>query len=535
MIIADLIRRSLRDFASNTAISNGVRAFSYAEVGDRSHRLVNALRARGFELDDRIATLGANDVTTLEWMLGLALGGFNRVALHAMNSSQTHREMIAAAGARVLIVDGVYYDKIKGDSALLEALDLVIVRDSVSRDDRSSADDHDDSGFVDYETMLAESDATDAHVDVTPDTLLHLAYSSGSGGSPRASMHSHSSWVSVTLDNAALLPRVTSDDIYLAAAPLTHAASTVVYLLLSRGAGIRVMPHFEPGEALAIIEQERCSIAFMVPTMLQMLASHPDVATRDLSSIRALMYAGAPISVETARKAQVAFGTVLFQSYGQSECLPATCLTPEDHARGVAGDESILRSAGRACLNADVRIANENGAPLGVGEIGEILVSTAGRMLGIYGDPEQTARRITADGFVRSSDIGYIDERGLLFVVDRKDDMIISGGFNIWPAEIENALLRHPDVIDVVAVGVPHPRWGETPHAVVVLAPGAAAEAADLIAFCSAQIGSMKKPTELVVTSDALPRNELGKRSRRLIKDLYWPSTTPLERQVSGA
>ena len=523
MIIADLVRRAFAQYGPNTVISDGTDALTYADLADRSHRLVNALLARGMRSGDRVATLGANDITSLELMTGLALGGYVRVALHAMNSGPVQRDMLESSGARVLVTDAAYYEKYANDIQAAKCLDAVIVRGGRT------------PGVLDYDDVLAAADPGDAHVPVSGDTLLHLAYSSGASGRPTASMHTHGSWMSVTLDNAAMLPRVSSDDVYLAAAPLTHAASTVLYLLLSRGAGIRTMAHFDAREALAIIERDRCTMTFMVPTMLQLLATHPDVGTFDLSSLRAIMYAGAPISVGTARAAQQAFGKVLFQSYGQSECLPATCLTPEDHELGVTTDESILRSAGRACVNASIRIVNEHGEALPAGEIGEILVSTAGRMRGIYGDERTTAERITADGFVHSNDIGYLDARGLLYVVDRKNDMIISGGFNIWPAEIENALLKHPDVLDAVAVGLPHPRWGETPHAVVVVGDKSAVTETDLVELCKARIGSMKKPASVILSHTPLPRNELGKLSRRVVRETYWPGLVSHDRQVTGA
>ncbi|MGO4806132.1 class I adenylate-forming enzyme family protein [Arthrobacter sp. 2MCAF15] len=523
MIIAELIRRALSQHRDRTVITDGTTALSYADLAARSYRLVNALRSRGIVAGDRVATLGANDVTSLELMVGLALGGYVRVALHAMNSGSVHKDMLEAAGARALIVDSTYQAKCAADLASVESLDYIIVRNGA------------DGSGLDYEQVLGAADPQDALVPVTQDSLLHLAYSSGASGRPTASMHTHGSWMHVTLDNAGMLPRVSAEDVYLAAAPLTHAASTVLYLLLARGASIRIMDRFDAQEALAIIERERCTITFMVPTMLQLLATQPNVAAFDLSTLRTIMYAGAPISVATARAAQQVFGKVLFQSYGQSECLPATCLTPEDHEIGVTSDESILRSAGRPCLSAIIRIVNDRGEVLPAGEVGEILVSTAGRMLGVYGDPEATAARITTDGFVHSNDIGYLDERGLLFVVDRKNDMIISGGFNIWPAEIENALLKHPEVRDAVVVGLPHPKWGETPNAVVVVDDPSTVTESELVALCKERIGSMKKPASVIVIREPLPRNELGKLSRRLVREIYWPELATAGPRAGGA
>lgn len=527
MIIADLVRHSMAAHASRTAIVDGEDRRTYAQVWDRAVRLVNALRSHGIQKGDRVATLGQNHICTLEEMAGLAVGGYVRTALHGMNSAEAHRQMLESSGARALITHAEMYAKFADVFAALPGLETVIVHDLPAGQGTGNV--------LDYETLLGAASPEDARVPVGPDDLVHLAYSSGSTGTPRASMHSHESWMHVSVNNAAMLPRLTAEDVYLAAAPLTHAASTVVYALMHRGASIQVMEHFDAATALELMEQKRCTITVVVPTMLQLMATHPDALSRDLGSMRCIFYAGAPISVETARKAQQVFGNILFQSYGQSECLPATCLTPEDHAEGASRDASILRSAGRPCLTTTLRIVDETGAEVSAGEVGEILVKTDGRMRGIYNDDALTSSRITEDGFVRTKDLGYLDARGYLFVVDRKDDMIISGGFNIWPAEIENVLTGHPAVAEAVVVGVPHPKWGETPHAVVVLRDGAEVAEDELVELCREQIGSMKKPTAIALRREALPRNELGKLQRRQLREEYWPQTRAAERLISGA
>jgi acyl-CoA synthetase (AMP-forming)/AMP-acid ligase II len=522
MIIADLVRRSCQMHSTNVAVTDATSYLTYGEVWERSVRLVNALRSLGVMPGDRVATLGANAVTTLEEITGLALGGYVRTALHGMNGSETHAYMLDHVGARALIVQADYYEKFHEFFEAAPSLEHVIVHSAPA-------------GALDYEQLLKSASPDDPHVPVSGDDIIHLAFSSGSTGKPKASTHTHASWMHVTTDHLLMLPRLRSSDVYLAAAPLTHAASVVLFGLLARGSRIQILPAFDPGQALRLIEQERCSLTVMVPTMLQMLVTHPDAASRDLSSLRAVLYAGAPISVATARAAHAALGDVLFQTYGQSECLPATILTPEDHAEGVRENAALLRSAGRPCLNATVRILDVDGHDAGAGEIGEIVIHTPGRMREIFNDPELTAARVTADGFVRTKDKGYLDASGYLFVVDRIDDMIISGGFNIWPAEIENVLAEHPAVEEVLVVGVPHAKWGETPHAVVTLRAGAAATEQDLIEFCRYRLGSMKKPTAVVLRTEPLPRNAVGKISRRDIRALYWPGLLDADRNISGA
>ncbi|MDQ1710157.1 MAG: hypothetical protein QOG49_1542 [Frankiaceae bacterium] len=364
MIIADLVRRSCQIHSSNVAISDPTGSLTYAEVWERSVRLVNALRSLGVVPGDRVATLGANAVTTLEEMTGLAVGGYARTALHGMNSGETHAYMLEHVGARALIVQADHYRKFGEFFAAVPGLEHVIVHSA-------------SAGELDYEQLLKAASPDDAHVPVSGDDIIHLAFSSGSTGKPKAATHTHDTWMNVTRDHISMLPRLREDDVYLAAAPLTHAASVVLYGLLARGSRIQIMPSFDAAEALRLIEQERCSLTVMVPTMLQMLVTHPDVQTRDLSSLRAVLYAGAPISVATARAAHAALGDVLFQTYGQSECLPATILTPEDHAVGVRENAALLRSAGRACLNSSVRVLDAEGRDVGVGAVGEIVIRRA--------------------------------------------------------------------------------------------------------------------------------------------------------------
>jgi acyl-CoA synthetase (AMP-forming)/AMP-acid ligase II len=287
MIIAELIRRSCAQHAAHVAVKHREQTQSYAQLWDRSVRLVNGLRGLGLEPGDRVATLAPNSLTTLEAMTGLALGGYVRTALHGMNAADAHAYMLANAGAKALITTAELHRQFAATFERVPGLEHVIVQDAPD-------------GALDYEALLAAAGPADPRVPVNGASLLHLAYSSGSSGRPKASIHSHQSWMHVTTDHALMLPRLTGEDSYLAAAPLTHAASTVIYALLARGARVVVMDHFDAGLALELIERERCTVTVMVPTMLQMIVNHPAANSFDLSSLRAVLYAGAPISPATA-------------------------------------------------------------------------------------------------------------------------------------------------------------------------------------------------------------------------------------------
>jgi acyl-CoA synthetase (AMP-forming)/AMP-acid ligase II len=275
------------------------------------------------------------------------------------------------------------------------------------------------------------------------------------------------------------------------------------------------MPAFDPARFIDIVQQERCTITLLVPTMIQMIMALPQALTADLSSLRAVFYGAAPISERTLADGRAVWGDIMYQMYGQSEAVPLTVLTPQDHAGG------RLRSAGRPTPNTVIRIVDPHGDDLPPGRVGEIAARTPTAMAAIWRDEKATRERLLADGSVLTRDVGYLDDDGFLHLADRKEDMIISGGFNIWPAELENALASHPAVAEVAVVGVPHDKWGETPKAVVVLRTGHHADEQELIDWSRHKVGAVKRVTSVEFT-DALPKSAVGKVLRREVKRRFW-------------
>lgn len=329
-----------------------------------------------------------------------------------------------------------------------------------------------------------------------------------------------------------MTPQIDERDSYLAAGPLTHAAVILLWPMLQVGGRIVVMEAFEPGLALELIEQQRITFTLMVPTMIQALVAHPDATGRDLRSLRCLNYAASPISEATMTRAVDVLGPVLFQMYGQSEAVPATMLLPHQHCpHGSERERRWMRSVGRPTPNTRITIVDEQGDPLPPGEIGEVAVRTPGQMSGLWNDREGTAARLNKDGSVLTRDMGRLDEDGFLYLADRKEDMIISGGYNIWPAELENAVAAHPAVSEVCVVGIPDEKWGETPIAVVVAAAGARPDPQELIELTRERVGSVMKVTAVEFV-DELPKSGVGKVLRRVVRERYWAGR---EDRVSGA
>jgi acyl-CoA synthetase (AMP-forming)/AMP-acid ligase II len=383
-----------------------------------------------------------------------------------------------------------------------------------------------DGPSSDYERLLADAPAVDPGATQSRADFHVIRFSAGTTGRPKGVAHTVANWLRGGDEFRWVTPRIDERSGYLAAGPLTHAAVVFLWPILQVGGRVVVMEAFEPGRALELIETQRPTLTLMVPTMIQALLAHPDAASRDLSSLDALTYAAAPISEKTMHRAVELLGDdVLHQWYAQSEAWPLTMLLPHQHL-------SRPNSVGRPTPNTVLKIVDDDGAESPIGETGEIAVRTPGQMWGHWNDPEGTAARMLPDGSLRTRDMGYVDDEGFVFLVDRKEDMIISGGYNIWPAELELALVSHPAVAEACVVGVPHERWGETPKAVVVLDGGAGdVSEAELIEHCRERVGAVKKVTSVEFVGE-LPKSPLGKVLRRAVRDPYWAQSGP---RIGGA
>jgi acyl-CoA synthetase (AMP-forming)/AMP-acid ligase II len=457
--------------------------------------------------------LADNQVEFFEQSVAIAIAGLVRCPMYALNTAPTHAHMLDLVGAKAIIVQDKYAAEVAGVRHQVPTLAHVIVSGT-----RPTGADR-----LDYEALIADAPSTDPDVAVDPADNHIIRFSAGTTGRPKGILHTGAAWLAMGNEFFLAGPRVAEGDTYLAAAPLSHAAGLTIWSQIAAGARYLLMPAFDPARFLELIETERVTTTMVVPTMVQMLAAVPGAKERDLSSLKAVNYGAAPISERSLRTGIELWGNIMFQFYGQSEVMPATCLAPSYHRPdGTERERRWLTSAGRPTTNTIVTIRDDNDNPLGPGQTGEICVRTPGQMSALWGDPEATAARLTADGSVRTRDMGYLDEDGFLYLVDRKEDMIISGGYNIWPLEIENALAAHPDVQEVAVVGVPDDKWGETVFAVVVLTEGSMATEQTLIDFAKEKVGSVKRPRRVEIANEPLPKSVVGKLLRRQVRDKYW-------------
>jgi acyl-CoA synthetase (AMP-forming)/AMP-acid ligase II len=396
----------------------------------------------------------------------------------------------------------------------LPSLEKVLVRDSS------------------YETWLSSFSDVDPMVEINPNDWYIIRHTGGTTGKPKGVAYTHRSWLNAGRDWFYNFPPMDAGEVCLHVGPISHGSGYLYTPTWLSGGTNLLLDHFDASETLEIMANKRVSFMFMVPAMLNAVARHPSAQTLDFSALKVIQIGGAPITDETALLGREVFGEVLYQGYGQTEALPVCMMGPKEWFSTVEGS-SPLRSAGRALPFAylEIRDPEDSSKVLPIGEEGEISIHCDGQMLGFWENPEATAERMTPDGFVLTGDIGKLDSNGYLYVLDRKDDMIISGGFNIWPAELENVIMGHPDVIEVAVFSIPHEKWGESPAACCVVGENAAVTADDIREMCANSLGSYKKPAEVFFQTEPLPKSPVGKVQRKVLREPYWVG---MDRRVAG-
>ena len=502
--IAKLARIHGAERSGSPALTAGDRTLTYAELDARSSQVANALAAEGVGAEDRVAYLDKNTIEYFELLLGGAKLNAVNVAVNWRLAPPEVAYIVNDAQAKVFVVGEDFVPVLEAIQSELTTVKKFIV---VGRD---------------YEDWVSSQSTTDPGVDAKPGDVAFQLYTSGTTGLPKGVMLTNNNLFS-------LLGEVTDDWLFdsnsvnLVAMPLFHiGGSGYATVGMFCGCHTILMKEVDPNAMLAMIPEKGITNMFAVPAVLQFMVSQPSAATTDFSTLRCIVYGASPISVEVLSKSIETFKCSFIQAYGLTETTGAiVALMPEDHdPNGKYAHR--LRSAGKAISGVELRIVSaDTGEDAEQGEVGEIWSRTGQNMLGYWNNPEETAKTITADGWLKTGDAGYLDEDGYLYIHDRVKDMIVSGGENIYPAEVENALMSHPDIADVAVIGVPSDKWGETVKALVVKKEGADPTPESIIAFAKERIASFKCPTS-VDWIDALPRNPSGKILKRELRAPYW-------------
>ncbi len=512
MNVRALMQQAARHHAQRDAVVHGDRTLTFQQAWERSVRLANGLLAAGLQPGDRVGVLEDNSIGAADLFGGAAVANMVRVPLYPRNSRDAHLHMLEHTGCRMLIVSESHLCEVDGIADELPHLEHILVRDEG------------------YEAWLADQSATDPELDIDPDDPFIIRHTGGTTGRAQGVAYTHRAWIAAGRDWFYPFPPVVPGDKCLHVAPISHA-SGYQYLPTWLSGGCNVMvDHFDVREVIDIIERQGIAYALMVPTLLNALVMDTASRGRDFSELKAILIAAAPIQDRTALLARETFGDVLYQGYGQTEVLPVSMMGPEQWFAEVEGSEP-LRACGIVLPFAQIEIWNADDQPVGINEVGEIVVRTEGQMTGFWNDEEATRRRIVR-GWVKTGDIGRLDRNGYLYVVDRADDMIISGGFNIWPAELENVIANHPAILEVAVFGIPHERWGEAPHAVCVTADPDALSEQEISEMVTEALGSFKKPASITITTDPLPKSPVGKIKRKSLREPFWSGQ---DRRVAGS
>ncbi len=477
--------------------------------------VAQAARRDGLIVGDRIAFLDRNGIAYFDFLFGGAFVGAVNVAVNWRLSPIEMAAIIDDAAAPILTIHSDYLPALAAMESELPAVRTIVVLGdaSVMCSDRRA---------VTFENWVEGCRPEDPGHVGGPDEVSMQLYTSGTTGLPKGVMLTNAN-LATAVGEAGETFSITDDTVSLVAMPLFHiGGSGWALCAMSRGGRSVILRDVDPALLLTLIETERITEMFVVPAVLMLLLATPSLATTDLSSLRLIFYGASPISEDVLVKCLAAFGCAFCQVYGMTETTGAiTALRFEDHDPD-GPRRGLLRSAGRPHRSVDLRIIDPaTGAEAELGAVGEVWTRSPYNMAGYWAKPSETEATIDAAGWLRTGDAGYFDAEGYLYLHDRIKDMVVSGGENVYPAEVENVLLAHPSVVDAAVIGVPDERWGETVKAIVVLRPGATLDASAIIAHCRDNLAHYKCPTS-VDTIDALPRNPSGKILKRELRAPYW-------------
>jgi len=510
MHFIDFLDRGARYFPCGTFAQDDLEALTYRDAVTRSHSIANALVNAGLGPDAKVATWLPNSVAGLCCQFGILRAGVVWLPINVRNGADQNVDILEFAEAEFIFFHSSCADGVRAATPRLPALKGTVCIDQALPDAPL------------LERWLSANDAPARYYEKGGDDVVSLPTTSGTTGKPKGVMLTNRNWEGIVANCQMLMPYDVRP-VHLVVAPLTHAAGYLTSSLLPLGATIVILPKPDPELILPAIEKHRATTLWIPPTVLYRMLSSSNVRNYDYSSLRYLLYGGQVVSSEKLKEAQGVFGTVLGQTYGQTEApMAASVLLPRDHEQALSHPEKahLLLSAGRPGPLVQIEAMDEDGQILAPGERGELVYRGSIVMKGYFRNSEAT-KDVSAHGWHHTGDIGHVDHDGYVFVTDRKRDMIISGGFNIYPAEIEQVVWSHPSVQDCAVIGVPDDEWGEAVTAVIELKPNMVLEASEIIDMCRARLGGVKTPKRVEMW-DALPRSSVGKVLKREIRQKYW-------------
>ena len=512
MDIARIIERGALYWGHKTAVIGGDKRFTFRQINERANRLANGLLKLGYRPGGHIGAIMRNRFQFIELFFAQHKLNAVRITPNTRLSREELAWQINDSEIDILIVDAEYLDRVTDLRANLKTVKHYVALTGAA------------PGFVDYEELVSDGTSEDPRIPSHADDLARINYTGGTTGRPKGIRLPRRSDMAV-MRNLLLdtVPQLSPHDVFIGLQPLYHAVWSYILPCWVRGACQVITPAFSPQPALSLIEKKGVTIIKTVPTVLTRIINHPQIHDYDLTRVNSIIYGASPMPLEKLKQGITLFGQVFIQNYGQAEApVTISTLSKKDHIIDVAPEETgRLASAGRPYTMVDVRVINDSGDDVPIGELGEVIVRGDHMMEGYWNQPPEVTAESLKNGWLYTRDIGRLDDNGYLYLVDRKSEMIITGGLNVYPNEVEQVLYMHAAVMEAAVFGVPDEQWGETVAAGVVLKPGMKTTQAELIDFCRQHLASYKKP-RLITFHESLPKSDANKILRRALKEAYW-------------
>ncbi len=505
-----MMARTLTECPEKAALIGGSRQYTFQELGERSRRLGNALLAMGLSKSDRVAVLSRNSMESAESYIGVPNAGLILVVLNFRLTPSELRTVLLDAGVSALMVNEEYVGHVE---EMKHSLDFVKHRIFIG--DEAAIP----GGWLHYETLIEAASSREPAVEIGEDDLAALMYTSGTTGAPKGCMVTHRNLhhVGKTMCREMEMRR---DDMGIIPTPLFHASGVVVLMNgLYTGCTSVIMPRWDVEEFVRLVGEHRVTTGVLATPMLMFLVNHPKADQFDLRSLRRVLFAGAPVTPVVFEKAIQRFGNIFMHGFGTTETVGSISILRIDEVAAAlaGGNKEILGSCGKSYDGMQAEVVEESGVPVAPGAVGEIRVRGVGTTLGYWNKPEET-RKAFRDHWFYTSDLARVDDQGFIHVVGRKKDMIITGGENVFPAEVESVLYKHPAVTQSAVIGLPDETWGESVTAVIVKRSDVQVTENEIRAFCRKEIAGYKVPKK-VIFLDALPLSASGKLLKNKLRE----------------
>jgi acyl-CoA synthetase (AMP-forming)/AMP-acid ligase II len=516
MNVGQEVARSARRFAKRVAVIDVElkKQMTYAELNIRVNKLANALLDMGVRKGDRVALLQWNRYHVIESMYALGKIGAIRVPVNVRLSPNEYTFLLNDSGSNTIILGPEFIDGFRKIKDTLKTVKNVICTKDTPQD------------MIDYEELIAQASEEEPETVniVKPEDIYVFQYTGGTTGVPKGPMHTHHTWVRMAYDLNSEVMDTRTGDVTLHCAPLTAAASAFVLGVTIAGATHVLLRQFVPEEVFDTIQRYKVTQTMLVPTMVQLLLYHPSIRNYDLTSLKTISYGASPFPPNHLKAAVEYFGNIFCQFYGLSEVMiPVTTLRKSDHIlKGSSAEVARLASAGKCTIPIQVEVVDEKGEPVKPGEVGEVRMKGYMVAQGYWHRDKETREKFREDGWFYSGDMATVDDEDYIFIVDRKNYMIITGGFNVYPKDVEDFLSTHPAILQVAVFGVPDEKYGETVKAVISLKEGATVTEQEIKDFCKKEgLAGYKRPTSVDFVS-AIPLTGAGKIDKKVLRAPYW-------------